>query len=173
MEKLEKQQCPLCGTKNLTLTESEEDIPYFGKVLIFSMDCSNCNFSKSDIESLESKEPSRYTIEINSEEDLKIRIVKSSEATIKIPQLRMSMTPGPASIGFVSNIEGILSRFEKIIEDEYKDSEDDETKKHAKNLLKKIRKIKFGDVPLKIIIEDPSGNSAIISQKAKIEKIKK
>jgi zinc finger protein len=83
------------------------------------------------------------------------------------------MTPGPASIGFISNIEGILSRFEKIIEDEYKDSEDDETKKHAKNLLKKIRKVKFGDVPLKIIIEDPSGNSAIISQKAKIEKIKK
>lgn len=173
MEKLEKQLCPFCNTKNLTLTQVEEDIPYFGKVFIFSMACSNCNYSKSDVESIDRKDPSRYTIEINSEEDLKIRIVKSSEATIKIPQLRMSMTPGPASIGFISNIEGILSRFEKIIEDEYKDSEDDETKKHAKNLLKKIRKIKLGDIPLKIIIEDPSGNSAIISQKAKIEKLKK
>ena len=44
--------------------------------------------------------------------------------------------------------------------------EDEESKKKAKNLLKKITRIIWGQEKQKIIIEDPSGNSAIISDKA-------
>ena len=39
-------------------------------------------------------------------------------------------------------------------------------------MLKKLWKVECGDEKLKIIIEDPSGNSAIISEKAKVEKLK-
>ena len=45
-------------------------------------------------------------------------------------------------------------------------------KKRCKNLLKRMWKIKLGDIPTKLILEDPSGNSAIISDKAKVEKLK-
>lgn len=172
MEKLENQKCPLCMKDTLTLTQDEQDIPYFGKVYLFSMVCSNCKYLKSDVESAERKDPCKYTFEIASEKDMSIRVVKSSEATIKIPQLRMEVSPGPASIGFVSNIEGILTRFEEIIKTQRDTSEEDTEKKHAKNLLKKLWKVKLGEIPLKIIIEDPSGNSAIISEKAKLEKLK-
>lgn len=173
MDKLENQPCPMCKTKNLTLTEEEKEIPYFGKCYLFSMTCSNCKYHISDVEAEEKKDPSRYILEINSEKDMQIRIVKSSTATIKIPQLRMEVTPGPASIGYISNIEGVLERFKKIIEDQKDLSEDDAEKTTAKNLLKKIWKIKLGDIPIKIILEDPEGNSAIISEKAKVEKLKK
>ncbi len=172
MDKLEKQPCPVCHKKTLNLTEDQIDIPYFGKTYIFSMSCSNCKYSKSDVEAEERKEPCRITFTIEKEGDMKIRVVKSSEANVKIPQLRMSMESGPASDGFISNIEGLLSRFEKVIEDEKELAEEDEIKKHAKNLLKKIRKVKWGEMPLKIIIEDISGNSAIISDKAVVEKLK-
>ena len=84
----------------------------------------------------------------------------------------MSMEPGVASIGFVSNVEGLLDRFKKVIEDERNVTEDDEIKDNAKKLLKKIWKVKLGELPIKIIIEDETGNSAIISDKAKIEKLK-
>lgn len=171
MDVLKNQKCPMCYKDTLTLTEDEKEIPYFGKVFIFSMKCENCSYYVSDVESAEQKEPTRYTFETSSEKDMQVRVVKSSTATIKIPQLRMSVRPGPASEGYISNIEGILERFVKIIEDE-RDDEDDAVKKHAKNLLKKLRKVKFGDIKLKIIIEDPSGNSAIISDKAKVEKLK-
>ena len=163
----------MCKTKNLTLTEEEKEIPYFGKCYLFSMTCSNCKYHISDVEAEEKKDPSRYTIEINSEKDMQIRIIKSSTAAIKIPQLRMEVTPGPASIGYISNIEGVIERFKKIIEDQRDLSEDEEEKKTAKNLLKKIWKIKLGDIPIKMILEDPDGNSAIISEKAKVEKLKK
>ena len=172
MDKLEKQPCPMCKTKNLTLTEEDKEIPYFGKCYLFSMTCSNCKYHISDVEAEQKKDPSRYTIEINSEKDMQIRIIKSSTATIKMPQLRMEVTPGPASIGYISNIEGVIERFKKIIEDQRDLSEDEEEKKTAKNLLKKIWKIKLGDIPIKMILEDPEGNSAIISEKAKVEKLK-
>ena len=136
------------------------------------MKCEGCGFHKSDVEAEEMKDPCRLTFTIEKEEDMNIRVVKSSEATVKVPQLHMSVTPGPASEGYISNVEGLLSRFEKIIQDERDTSEEEDVKTTAKNLLKKIRKVKWGEMPLKIIIEDPSGNSAIISERTVIEKIK-
>lgn len=172
MEKIENEFCPFCKTKNLTLTEDEIDIPYFGKTYIFSMSCSNCKYFKSDVEAAERKEPCKVTFTVENAEDLKVRVVKSSEATVKIPQLRMSVTPGPSSLGFVSNVEGLLDRFVEVIEQERDNAEEEDVKRNAKNLLKKIWKVKCGDVPLKIIIEDPSGNSAIVSEKAEVVKLK-
>lgn len=173
MDKIDKQKCPFCNENTLTLTEDETEVPYFGKVFLFSMSCSSCKAHKSDVEAAEAKEPTKYTITVDSEKDMQIRIVKSSAATVKIPQLRMSVTPGPASLGYISNIEGLLNKFVEVIEQERDSAEEQDEKKHAKNLLKKIWKIKLGEIPLKIIIEDPTGNSAIISEKAKIEKLRK
>jgi len=171
MNKLENEVCPFCRKKTLTLIEDDKDIPYFGKCFIYSMICSSCSYKKADVEAAERKDPTRYTFEIENQKDLNIRVVKSSEATIKAPQLKLTVTPGPASEGFISNIEGLLSRFKEIIQSQ-KDDEDDEVKKKVKNMLKKLWKVECGDEKLKIIIEDPSGNSAIISEKAKVEKLK-
>jgi zinc finger protein len=173
MAEMKDQPCPVCGKKKATLMEEEIDIPYFGKVFVFSICCSDCGFSKSDVEAAEAKEPVKITFEVNSEEDMKVRVVKSSNGLVKIPQLRMSMEPGEASDGFISNIEGLINKFEKVIEGQRDCAEDPAIKKKAKNLLKKIWKVKLGDQPLKIIIEDKTGNSAIISDKAKVEKLKK
>ncbi|MDP3728603.1 MAG: ZPR1 zinc finger domain-containing protein [bacterium] len=169
---LKGETCPICLEKKLSLTEDEMDIPYFGKTFVFSMHCEGCAFHKADIEAAEMKDPCRLTFTIEKEEDMKIRVVKSSEGSIKVPQLHMSVTPGSASEGYISNIEGLLNRFEKVIEDEKENSEEDSAKTTAKNLLKKIRKVKWGEMPLKIVIEDPSGNSAIISERTIIEKLK-
>ncbi len=173
MEILDNQVCPICRNNTLALKQEEINVPNFGATLIFSMTCNSCLYHHSDVESVEQKEPSRYILEINSEEDMKIRIIKSSAATIKIPQLKMSATPGPASDGYVSNVEGVIDKFKDIIESERDTTEDEDTKKNAKNLLKKIWKVKLGDIPVKLIIEDPSGNSAIISEKAVVERLKK
>ena len=161
----EHQPCPLCNEKTLILTERETEVPYFGKVYLFSMTCNNCKYHKADVEATEQKEPIRYEFEISSEEDMKVRVVKSSEATVKLPHLA-TITPGPASQGYVTNIEGILSRVKYQTESLKEAAEDDEDKQKAKNLLKKILNITWGKEKQKIIIEDPSGNSAIISDKA-------
>jgi zinc finger protein len=171
MDILENQKCPICNKDALTMTEDEREIPFFGKVFIYSMDCNECKYHKADIESAETHEPARYTIEVNGEEDMKIRIVKSAEATVKIPHI-MTITPGPASNGYVTNVEGILNRVKRAIETARDDTEDDEDKKKAKNMIKKLQKVIWGSEKLKIILEDPTGNSAIVSDKAVKEKYK-
>jgi zinc finger protein len=173
MEVVDKQKCPFCLKKTLTLTEDQMDIPFFGKTYIFSMTCSNCKYHKSDIEAEETKDPVRYTLEIDNAKDMNIRIVKGSEATVSIPNLKMTMESGPSSDGFVTNVEGILQRFKRVIESERDNTDEEDVRKEAKNLLKKLWKVELGEQKVKLIIEDPTGNSAIISEKVKVEKLKK
>lgn len=164
-EVIKGELCPFCNQKTLTLTEAERDVPYFGKVYIFSMDCDSCDYHKADVESAEDHGPAKYTIEIDSEEDMKIRVVKSSTATVKIPHVG-SIEPGEAANGYVTNIEGILTRMKEQVEALRDESEDRADVKKAKNIIKKLTKVIWGREKLKLIIDDPKGNSAIISDKA-------
>ena len=163
--------CPVCHKKTLSLSESEQDIPYFGRIALFSMSCSECEFHKGDIESVEEKEPIKTSVEVSGEKDMEIRVVKSSNATVKIPRLA-DIEPGEGSDGYVTNVEGVLNRVKNQIES-VRDSEDDkEGQKKAKKLIKKINRVMWGEERIKIIIDDPSGNSAIISEKAVLLKKK-
>ncbi len=167
----EHQVCPMCHEKSLILTERDMEVPYFGMVYLYSMTCNSCKYHLADVEAAQEQEPCKYTFEISSEQDMNVRVVKSSEATVKLPHI-VTITPGPASLGYVSNIEGILRRVKHQIEVAKETAEEDEDKTKAKNLLKKLMKIMWGQEKQKIIIEDPSGNSAIISDKAVKEPLK-
>ncbi len=169
-ESLPGQPCPMCGKKELTLMEGQSEVPYFGKIFLFSMHCSACHYHKADIEAAEQKEPARYTFEVAGKDDLSVRVVRSSEGIIKIPHVG-SIEPGPNAEGFVSNVEGVIEKFKKQIEVLRDTAEDDEDKKKAKNMLKKLQNVLWGSEKLKIIIEDPTGNSAIVSEKAVRQKL--
>lgn len=172
MSELTNQQCALCGEHKLTLREEEVEIPFFGRVYILSMDCSSCGYRKADVEPAEQKEPQKYTLEVTSDADLNIRIIKSAEATINIPKV-ITIESGPASEGYITNVEGLLERIKGMIQSAANDGgeEDSAAKTKAKNLIKKLNKVLVGREPLKIIIEDPSGHSAIISDKVQKSKL--
>lgn len=168
---LKGEVCPACNKKTLTLMEMPQEIPYFGMAFIYSMDCENieCNYHKSDIELDKNNGPVKIEFTIESEEDMKVRFVKSGDATVKIPRI-VTIEPGPTSNGYITNVEGILNRVKKIIEQQKETSDDSAEQKKCKNLLKKIQDVIWGREPLKIYIDDPTGNSAIISDKAIVKK---
>lgn len=172
MSELTNQQCVLCGERKLTLREEEVEIPYFGRVFVLSMDCSACGYRKADVEPAEPKEPCRYTLEVTSEADLSIKIIKSAEATVKIPRI-MTIESGPASEGYITNVEGLLERVKSMIQSaaDAEGEDDPAAKTKGKNLIKKLNNALVGRESLKIIIEDPSGHSAIISDKAQKNKL--
>ena len=170
MPEIKNQLCSFCGKKEMTLREEKIDIPHFGEVYVLSMECSGCGYRKADVEPAERKEPVKYTLEVNSDEDLNIKVVKSGEATVKIPHV-ITMEPGPASSGYITNVEGLIERVKKIIQSAAESEDDSSAKKKAKNLTKKLGKVLVGREKLKIIIEDPSGNSAIISDKVQRSKL--
>ncbi|MFP4112269.1 MAG: ZPR1 zinc finger domain-containing protein [Candidatus Woesearchaeota archaeon] len=167
---IDKQPCPMCSKNELTLREFSRDIPFFGKVFVFSMSCSNCGYHKSDVEPAEQRDSAKYSMDVSGEEDMNVRIVKSASATVKIPRIT-TITSGPASNGYVTNVEGLLNRVKTIIEHLRDESEDKSERKKAKNMLKKIQNVMWGRESIKITIEDPTGNSAIISEKAVKQKL--
>jgi zinc finger protein len=166
------QTCPICQKDTLTLMESEREVPYFGLAHLFSMNCSNCHYHKADVEFDKQQQPSKFQLNIESEEDLRIRIIKSSQAKIKLGRIA-TVEANETSNGYITNVEGIINRIQKIIEFARDNAKDKTERKKAKNHLKKIRKVLWGEDSIKLTIEDKSGNSAIISDKAVKTKMKK
>lgn len=165
MEVIHGETCPFCSKKALSLMQTEKEIPYFGNVYVFSMDCTECKYHKADLELDNSGKKVKYTLDVASEDDLKIRVVKSAHATVKIAHIG-SIEPGEASNGYVTNVEGILNRIKYQVESFKENTDDNSERKKAKNILKKLNKVLWGQEKVKITLEDPTGNSAIISDKA-------
>jgi len=171
---LKGEMCPTCGKNTLTLMEYEQDIPYFGHAFMFSMDCESegCGYHKADLELENNNGPVHASFTIESEADLKVRVVKSGDATLKIPRI-MTIEPGPMSNGYVTNIEGILNRVKNMLEKTRDISDDKDEAKKCKQMIKKIQAVLWGHDSITISLDDPTGNSAIISEKTVLKKGKK
>jgi len=159
--------CPICGaTGTFHVTGRINEIPYFGEVLSTSVNCTACKFRHADVMCLREQKPVRYEFTISSNKDMMVRVVKSGTGTVKIPQLGVKIDPGPASEGYVSNVEGVLDRIETTLTLAIREIE---PKKRARGerLLKKLQAIRDGKLKAKLIILDPSGNSAIVDERAK------
>jgi zinc finger protein len=156
--------CPTCNTE-IEYLYTSENIPYFSDILIISAICPSCGYKFVDTQMLKHCEPVRYVYLTTTQEDLAVRVVRSTCASIKIPELGVQIDPGPACQGFVSNVEGVLDRIVQAVESAVIDG-DAEERENARLLLEKIARVKCGELPVTIILEDPTGNSAIVSDSA-------
>lgn len=161
--------CTVCNKKTLKCLDFEDDIPYFGRVLNMVVKCENCGFKHNDFIFLEEHDPVRLELEISGAEDLKIRVARSSHAIITVPELGIMVEPITMGESFITNVEGVFARIIKIIMQLYKDSAQEE-KDRLIEILKKIGLMRAGKLKLTLVIEDPTGNSKIISDKVKTTK---
>ena len=112
-------KCPVCSVEGVAKSIMKEiEIPHFGKVLETTIQCPECGFKHSDVIALEQNDPAKYVIEINKN-NLSVRVVRSQSATVSIPEIGVKVEPGPKSEGYVTNVEGILTRFEWLVGGEH------------------------------------------------------
>ena len=164
--------CPICKCKNtLEMTSKTEKIPYFGEIMESTLLCSECGYRHTDTICLEQKEPVRYSLTINKD-NINTRVVKSQTATLSIPELGLKVEPGPKSQGYVSNVEGVLIRFESAVATAMEWSDDENVTGNALKILEEIESIKSGEGSATLIIEDPFGHSIIIHEDAENRKLK-
>ncbi len=158
--------CPVCCSEMEFNWETEE-VPYFGEAMIIAGVC-DCGFRHSDTILLSQKEPSRYTLEIENVDDLDARVIRSCSGTVRVPELGVDIEPGPASESYISNVEGVLDRIRGIVEFATRSARQagasDSTCK-GEEILKNMDLAMNGQFKLTVIIEDPLGNSAIVSDK--------
>lgn len=164
-------KCPACGVDGIATSMMKEiEIPHFGKVLETTILCEKCGFKHSDIISLEQNDPARYSLEI-SEDTLSTRVVRSQSATVTIPEIGVKVEPGPKSEGYVTNVEGILTRFESAVKTALNMFDDDESQKNAEMILAEIEELVNGNKKATLIIDDPFGQSNVVSDDVIISEI--
>ncbi len=156
--------CPSCGRELKTLVTTYE-VPFFGEVLLTSISC-ECGFRHADSVVVGEKEPVRYSIKINRD-NLFTKVIRSTSGTIRIPEIGVTIEPGPASQAFITNLEGVLDRVEGIVRTAMRWNSGDEDKvRRCEWIIERIRNTVDGEEELTLIIEDPLGNSLIISDEA-------
>ena len=156
-----KNVCPVCSREGLELVELPYDVPGFGTMLIITMRCPHCGFRHRDILGLRFGEPTRHEFRVKGPEDLKVRVIRSSSATIRIPELGITVEPGPMAEAFISNVEGVLERVERAAAMMARFAETPEEKAKAAEALAKIWEAREGRLKFTLIIDDPFGNSLI------------
>ncbi|MDI6888494.1 MAG: ZPR1 zinc finger domain-containing protein [Methanocellales archaeon] len=159
-----KSVCPICGAELIFRWRSDE-IPHFDEIMCISATC-ECGFRYADTLILSEQEPVRYELIVSSPEDLNARVVRSTSGTIRVPELGMDIEPGPASESFVTNVEGVLERIKNVVKMSRKWTDDKVKLKRIDEVLNTIESTKSGDAHITIVIEDPFGNSAILSKRA-------
>ena len=108
--------CPMCNTHGeLKMMAHVSEIPYFGEHTQVTLLCNSCGWRQTDFIPAEGKLASGWRLVLSSSEALRVRVVRSSSCTVRIPELDLEVNPGANSSGYVSNVEGVLDRFLNVI----------------------------------------------------------
>lgn len=146
--------CPACSEKALERGMDELDIPHFGNVIHYYMRCKKCGYRINDF-AFQGNFQKEDSVEIREKKDLNIKLVRGSGATLLIPELGLELYPGPLAESFITNVEGLLNRFLKLLplfED----------RKKVEEIERKIKDAVEGKLRFTISMSDPSGVSHFI-----------
>jgi len=156
------QRCPSCDNNSMLTSQTEYEVEHFGAVLLSVAACQRCGYRHSDVIALTNREAIALTAKISSLDDLNMRVIKSGTATISIPEFGATITPGPYSEGYISNVEGLLAKIEDALTFMLSTAKGRRLKK-GERMLKKMQIARDSKPRFTLIIKDPLGNSAIVS----------
>jgi zinc finger protein len=159
--------CPRCHERGgLHLFSTTLDVPYFGEGLETTLRCDRCGFRHADFMILSQKDPVRLEFRALDPEDLMVRVIRSNSGTIRIPELGFTAEPTPLSESFVSNVEGVLDRAKEILLTALSFHGEDPGKAALLHgYLATWEECVNGRQPFSLVIDDPFGNSAIVSER--------
>lgn len=155
-------RCPSCDAEGLITNYTEYNVDHFGSVLLNATSCTHCGYKHTDVLTLTNREPISLRARISSLEDLDIKVIKSATATITIPEFKATITPGPYSEGYVTNVEGVLEKIEDALTFMLSSAEGQRLRKGEK-MLRQIRTAREKNPRFNLIIKDPLGNSAFVA----------
>jgi zinc finger protein len=163
----------VCGKESsLVVNEIYYEFPGFGSVHLLSAICRNCGFKHTDVmEVSPHQDPLRITVVVEEPDDVNHLVVRSNYATIKMPELGVTITPGPYAQGVISTIEGFLHRAKEIVEFLASNELNEEQIRKCSEILDKLTAAIEGRLKFTFIIEDPSGLSTVVPKCGRAVKI--
>lgn len=155
-------KCPACSKGTLTVRSMLYSVPFFNELAMFMIHCPKCGFSHNDVFSAEQRKPSRFTLHVNDESLLTVRVVRSGSCTYRLPEWGVDVEPGPAADAFITNVEGILLRVQGVVESASRFAELEEERNKASEILEEMNAALQGRFPFTLVMEDPAGVSGIL-----------
>lgn len=158
--------CPMCQARGgLTLLSTQLTVPYFGDAIESTLRCEACGFRHADFMILGQKKPVRLALHVSEEAGLSVRVIRSNSGTIRIPEIGFTAEPSQLSESYVSNVEGVLERAKDILLTALDWHQDDAQRVSLlKHYLETYDRMIRSEQPFTLIIDDPFGNSAIVSE---------
>lgn len=116
MEQDVEHPCPVCGLEgSLRMLSLVDEIPWFGEHTQVTLLCDGCGWRQTDFIPADGRKPGAHRLELTEASHLDARVVRSATATVRLPELDLEVAPGSHSHGYVTNVEGIITRFIDIV----------------------------------------------------------
>ena len=161
--------CPVCGKRTLKLRFYLYEVSYFGKILLTTGMCSNCGYRYRDVRLAEALEPKKIIVRVEGERQLRYLMVKAASAAVFIPERSYEMIPGPASVGFITTVEGILHRFREVLD--VGCSAEDADKELCERERRWLERAIDGLEKFTMVICDYEGGSAVKGEPGYVEEL--
>jgi len=172
--------CPICSVSGqVKMITHIDEIPYFGEHTQLTLMCNDCGWTQTDFIPAEGKKAGGWTLCLDDPSKLRARVVRSSSCTVLIPELDLQVNPGSSSTGYVSNVEGVILRFQEIIAMVQRDvmaqlEEGGEEEALLEEQLQTLVNLTLrlhalseeGGTPLTLELLDPHGHSMILHEDA-------
>ncbi len=160
--------CIVCGfDEGLSMLAHTEEIAYFGEHTQITLTCPGCGWRQTDFIPAEAREGSCQTYCIDSIDDLQVRVIRGSACTVRLLELDLEVKPGSHSSGYVSNIEGVLNRFQDVIDmvgREAATEGNDGAIAELTVLTQSMMEIREGQREATLELLDPHGHSMILAE---------
>jgi zinc finger protein len=168
MESTIEVSCIICGYDGgLSMLAHTEEIAYFGEHTQITLTCPGCGWRQTDFIPAEGREGACQTYQIESVEDLQVRIIRGSACTVRLLELDLEVRPGSHSTGYVSNIEGVLNRFQEVIDmvgRQAATEKNEEAITELEQLTQAMNEIREGRREATLQFLDPHGHSMILTE---------
>lgn len=100
--------CPNCGKQGVN-EMCEIDIPGFQHCMIMAFNCMNCGSRNNEVKAMSAygEKAKKWTLKVETIEDLNRDVLKSDTASVIIPELEFEMCMGTLG-GVFTTVEGII-----------------------------------------------------------------
>jgi len=149
-------RCPSCGYEGLEVSLYLYNAPHFGNVVMEVGRCPSCGFLYRDVYVAEYGERKRFEVRVSKELGDYL-LIKSSSATVVIPELGIEITPGPAALGYITTARGILERVLEVLS-----LVCTEAIEECQRRVEDVRKALEGELEFTLIVDDPLGRSSVV-----------
>jgi zinc finger protein len=138
-------------------------VPFFRDIILESFECPHCYFKDNSVKSASQIQElgSKYTLEVENEDDLQRQVIKSDIAIFRLETLDIEMPKGESQL---TNVEGVLRKIHSTLESEQplRQTQAPELYNALEPIIEKIGKMLNGEAfPFTISLDDPTGNSWI------------